>query len=149
MLSWKRGVSACVTTKIMVIMRFNSKPPLLSITIIVDVRALNHPKFNVVSTLSAGAKDNQLGFGFRATTVVSPQIDPPNSLLVRTSGYKSCVCPCMRSKRVYTQTGFLRIYARIYTNFTYKMRIRIYAILVNVRIAYILFKFFAYGQILE
>ena len=41
-----------------------------------------------------------------------------------------------------TQTGFLRIYARVYTNFTYKIRMRIiYAILENVRIAYIFFIF--------
>ena len=55
----------------------------------------------------------------------------------------------IRSTRVYTQTGFLRIYARIYTNFTYKMCMRIYAILGNVRIAYIFFQFFAYGQTQE
>ena len=55
----------------------------------------------------------------------------------------------IRSTRVYTQTAFLRIYARIYTNFTYKMRMRIYAILGNVRIAYIFFQFFAYGQTQE
>ena len=37
------------------------------------------------------------------------------------------------------QTGFFRIYAHIYTNFTCNMRMRIYAILENVRIAYIYF----------
>ena len=48
----------------------------------------------------------------------------------------------VRTTRVYTQTGLLRIYARIYTNFTYKMRMRIYAIFENVRIAHIYFYFF-------
>ena len=116
-------------------MRFNSKPPLLSITIIVDVRALNHPKFNVVSTLSAGAKDNQLGFGFRATTVVSPQIDPPNSLLVRTSGYKSCVCCAVSAyirkldfcayTRAYTRTLRIKCVC-VHTQFSEMCVVRIY-----------------------
>lgn len=44
----------------------------------------------------------------------------------------------IRSIRAY---GFLRIY----TNFTYKMRMRRYAILENVHVAYIFFHFFAFG----
>ena len=58
------------------------------------------------------------------------------------NAYKKNPSLPIRSTRVYTQTGFLRIC----TNFTYKMRMRTYAILGNVRIAYIFFQFFAYGQ---